>query len=418
MRLALISYHTSPLAPLGSSSAGGMNVYVRRLAEGLAERGVEVDVFTRRDNIDGSKELEFTPGARLIQVRAGPPRVISKAELAAHTPSFAESVARYVSCRDLHYDVIHSHYWLSGLAAQALRSGDQTLVHMFHTLSRVKRLYQPDAGSSDAASRDYAELTLLKSGHTLVFSTESEVEDVERIYGFRPSSVAFIPPGVDPERFAPGKSEQARRLLGLEGGPLILFVGRMDRAKGVDLLLEALSILRSSERWKALRLAVVGGDDNRRDAVARAELGRLHSIVQELGLAEAVLFQGVVPQEKLPAFYAASDVCAVPSRYESFGMVALEALSSGRPVVGFESRGLEQTVRHGRTGMLVPAGDVEGLAGALASVLSDRGLSHRMGMAARESVKKFTWDRVADESVNLYGRLMDDAQEGFALRSS
>ncbi|HEV3309724.1 MAG TPA: glycosyltransferase, partial [Chloroflexota bacterium] len=202
LRVALISYHTSPLASLGSSAAGGMNVYVRRLAEGLAENEIEVDVFTRHEGGESAKELEFTPGARLITVRAGPTRVLSKAELAGYTPAFARSLACYTSSRKLQYDVIHSHYWLSGLAAQALRTSRQPLVHMFHTLGRVKRHYQPDAGASDPASRDYGELSLLRSGQTVVFSTAAEVDDVERMYGFPPESVAIIPPGVDGDRFA------------------------------------------------------------------------------------------------------------------------------------------------------------------------------------------------------------------------
>jgi D-inositol-3-phosphate glycosyltransferase len=417
--VAIVSYHTSPLASLGSSAAGGMNVYVRRLAEGLADRGVEVDIFTRRDSIDAPKELEFTPGARVMTVRAGPPRHLSKAQLAGYAPSFAHSLSRLSHATNRRYDIIHSHYWLSGLAGQTLRTADQPLVHMFHTLSRVKQHYQPDAGRGDPPSRDYGERTLLKSKHTLVFSTDAEVEDVERMYGFRPSSVAIIPPGVDGDRFAPRPAEDARKILGLRPGPLVLFVGRMDRAKGVDFLLEAAALLRQGGGWQDLQVVVVGGDDHNRDAVARSELDRLNVIVRDLGLENTVAFRGVVPQEQLPLYYAACDLCAVPSRYESFGMVALEAMSSGRPVVGFRCRGLEQTVRDGRMGFLVDSGDVEALAGAMGRVLSDHCLGCRMGIAARESVKGFSWHRVADSTIGLYTSLVEESTETrSALRSS
>lgn len=411
MRVALISYHTSPLARLGSSSAGGMNVYVRRLAEGLADCGVEVDVFTRRDSAGSPLELEFTPGARLVTVRAGPDRVLPKSDLAAHTPHFAAALTDYVSSRDISYDVIHSHYWLSGVAAQSLRRSAEPIVHMFHTLGRVKRMYQPDAGQADAPSRDYAELSLLRSSHTLVFSTDAEVDDVERVYRFRPASVALIPPGVDRERFSPIDRHQARALLNLSADKVVLFVGRMDRAKGVDALLRAAARLRTARDQHRVKLVVVGGDDDHRDSVAARELARLRTIVHELELDEIVEFRGVVPQESLPMYYAASDVCAVPSRYESFGMVALEALSAGRPVVGFRSRGLEQTVRSGQTGFLVPSGDVDGLAQALDQILSDHVVARAMGLAARESVKRFSWEHVVEQTLSLYSTLLSVSPE-------
>jgi len=417
MRVALISYHTSPLASLGSSSAGGMNVYVRRLAEGLAARDVEVDVFTRQECLDCEPEQEFTPGARLITVRAGPGRVISKGELAGYAPCFAGNLSRYIARRGIQYDVIHSHYWLSGLAAQALRTSHQPVVHMFHTLGRVKRHYQPDAGANDPASRDYGELRLLRSRDTLVFSTDSEVDDVERLYGVRPQSVAIIPPGVDASFFAPVDRGAARRALGLTSEAVIVFVGRMDPAKGVDLLLAATSILREGHAAD-IRVVIVGGDDGNRDAVAHRELERLKGIARRLGVEHVVRFDGLVPQTRLPAYYAAADVCAVPSRYESFGMVALEALSAGRPVVGFRSPGLEQTVQDGRSGFLVPSGDVEALAGALGTLVSDRQLARRMGLTARESARRFSWERVADQTLQLYEHLLAAGSDTLALRSS
>lgn len=419
MRVAMVSYHTSPLASLGSSAAGGMNVYVRRLCEGLAERGHEVTIFTRQDSVDVPKELEFTPGARVMTVRAGPSRALSKIQLAEYAPIFAERLACIVRGATEPYDVVHSHYWLSGLAAQALRTGNQPLVHMFHTLSRVKQHYQADAGQGDPASRDYGERTLLKSEDTLVFSTEAEVEDVEHMYGFRPISTAIIPPGVDRDRFTPLPSQYARDVLDLGPDPVVLFVGRMDRAKGVDLLLEACATLRRQDVKRKMQVVIVGGDDQNRDSVARSELQRLKAITSELGLGDFTLFRGVVPQEQLPLYYAAADVCVVPSRYESFGMVAVEAMSSGRPVVGFRSRGLEQTVRDGRTGLLVEVGNGEALGRAIGRVLDDPALGRRIGMAARESVQQFSWERVADSTSDLYDALIANVgNKQPALRSS
>lgn len=418
MRVAMVSYHTSPLASLGSSAAGGMNVYVRRLCEGLADRGHEVSVFTRQDSVEQPRELEFTPGARLVAVRAGPTRPLSKIKLAEYTPVFADRLSRLVGCGHERFDVVHSHYWLSGLAAQALRTSNQPLIHMFHTLSRVKRHYQPDAGQGDPVSRDYGERALLKSDHTLVFSTEAELDDVERMYGFRPSSTAIIPPGVDRDRFSPMAARRAREQLSLGSQLVVLFVGRMDRAKGVDQLLEACaSLLRG--RSRDIRLVIVGGDDHHRDSVAQSELERLKSISSELSLEGVIDFRGVVPQDELPLYYAASDVCVVPSRYESFGMVAIEAMSSGRPVVGFRSRGLEQTVRDGKTGLLVEAGDSVALGQAIGKVLDDPALGYRMGMAAREAVKPFSWERVADATSELYDQLLSTRTSSRpALRSS
>ncbi len=275
MRVALISYHTSPLATLGSSAAGGMNLYVRRLAEGLAGSGFEVDVFTRRDSRSMPESLEFTPGARLLTVRAGPERVLSKVELAAHTMPFAHRVVKFVSENNLRYDVIHSHYWLSGLAATAIRVQDEPIVHMFHTLSRVKQLYQPPSMGNDPPSRDYAEMRLLRSNISLVFATEAEIEDVELAYGFRPESVALIPPGVDQDRFFPQDAELAKDVLGLAGCKVVLCVGRMDRAKGVEDLLAAVASLNVKQGLSQnFRLVIVGGNDHRRDGVAGEELAQ------------------------------------------------------------------------------------------------------------------------------------------------
>ncbi len=251
MRVAIISYHTSPLAALGSSSAGGMNLYVRRLAEGLAARGVYVDVYTRRDGRHSPPITAFSPGARLISIPAGPERLLNKIELAAYTLPFTRQVAKFVAEESIQYDIIHSHYWLSGLAAQALKTNGQPLVHMFHTLSRVKRLYQPGANASDSPSRDCAEMRLLRADARLVFATGAEIDDVERVYGFRPKSVAIIPPGVDHDRFSPRDAQSARDALGLGPEKIVVCVGRMDRAKGVDALLEAAAVLQGASRVRA-----------------------------------------------------------------------------------------------------------------------------------------------------------------------
>jgi D-inositol-3-phosphate glycosyltransferase len=403
LRIALISYHTSPLAPLGSSAAGGMNLYVRKLAEGLGRMGIAVDVFTRRDAPGIPLVREVAPNVHLYSLPIGPPRVMTKVELAAYALPFGETLAALVAERGLSYDVIHSHYWLSGLAALRLHEGGQPLVHMFHTLSRVKRAYQPDAGIGDAPWREDAEIRLLHMANVLVLATSAELEDVRRLYGFSPAHVAIIPPGVDQNRFVPSDAAAAQRRLHLEGKRVVLFVGRMDRAKGIDMLLSAAARLRRHPDLSSdLRIVIVGGDDNRRDSVARREVTRLKSIAHNLHLSDIVEFRGVIPQEQLPLYYAAADVCAIPSLYESFGMVALEAMACGRPVVGFKARGLEQTVQNGRSGLLVAAGDVPAFAAALEQVLLDRCLARRFGIAGREAVRQFTWDAVVERSYQLY----------------
>jgi D-inositol-3-phosphate glycosyltransferase len=295
-------------------------------------------------------------------------------------------------------------------------------------------------------------MRLLRADARLVFATGAEIDDVERVYGFRPKSVAIIPPGVDHDRFSPRDAQSARDALGLGPEKVVVCVGRMDRAKGIDALLEAAAVLQGASRARAgrndreltktslvgdyppartgqnhqeltktslvgdyppartatsrsgaeFKVVIVGGNDHRRDGVAAQELARLKAIARELHISKVVEFRGVVPQEELPLYYAAADVCAVPSRYESFGMVALEAMASGRPVVGFASRGLQQTVRHGRSGLLVPPGDVNGMAAAIGHVLSDDALARRMGIAARESVRGFTWDEVVERSLAVY----------------
>ncbi len=370
-----------------------MNVYVRRLADDLTEIGLRVDVFTRRTDRATPEIVETEAGARVIHLAAGPPRHLPKSVLPLHIPAMVSAFRWFTQRESVEYDILHSHYWLSGLVALRLRAETAALiVHMFHTLSQVKELYSGQADPGDTALRFDGERCVMTGADAIVGATTAEREHMEQLYGRSPARFAVIPPGVDTALFRPFDAAASRRRLHLAGERIILFAGRPDPMKGLDLLLRALAEI--APTTPGIKLVVVGGqNDGSRRRAAR------------LGVANRVEFRGSVPQHELPLYYSAADLCAVPSSYESFGMVAVESMACQTPVVAFPVGGLATTVSDGQTGFLAGGRTSGDFASAL-----QRGLRYAeresMGRRARLSIQRYNWPSVARTTADLYAEVL------------
>ncbi len=404
-RLAVMSTHTSPLARAGTTKAGGMNVYVADLSRQLAEIGWEVDIFTRRDRADAPAVEELAPGARLFHVDAGPPIGLPPIEVAAHVSEFTagvERIAEQSMGQTAAYDLIHSHYWVAGLSGIELsRRWECPHAVMFHTLGAVKEVFQ----QPEPAFRVAGERRVVACADLVIAATAHERAFLIGQYGADAARVQVAPCGIDLEVFHPAGAEASRRRLatalpelGVEDGPGILFVGRLEQAKGADLLAQALPLIESE---RAASLWIVGGDE--RDEAERA---RLRALAAAGGVAERVRFVNAVGRDLLPDLYRAAAVCAVPSAYESFGLVAVEAMASGTPTVATRVGGLASTVAHGKTGFLVSDRQPSAFAAAIGQLLGDEARRQRMGAAAAAAMEVYSWRNVARSILNLYEELL------------
>jgi D-inositol-3-phosphate glycosyltransferase len=406
-RVALLSVHTCPLAALGGKETGGMNVYVREVARELGRLGYGVDVFTRNQDPSVPRVVPLGYGARVIHVTAGPRRPVSRRLLLGHLPAFADGIAAFAREAGTHYALAHGHYWLSGIAALELgRRFGVPVVQMFHTLGRRKDLVAREASERELPERLEAESRLAREADRLVAATPAERADLAWYCGADLSRVRVIPCGVDVDLFRPGEQAAARARLGLGPGPILLFVGRLTPIKGLETLLRALARLVSEPRAPGgLRLRIVGGD---RDERPDGERARLRRLAAESGVRASVDFHGPQAQSALPDYYRAADLCLIPSRHESFGMVALEAMASGLPVIASRVGGLRFTVRDGTTGLLVPEGDDAALAAAITALLADGSRRRELGRKAVEWAQSFAWPCVARALAGLYAELIPE----------
>src|SRR5579884_60098 len=403
-RVALLSVHGCPLDQLGSREVGGMQLYVRELSRELGRAGLFVDVFTRKTRPNLPRVVEFGERARVVHLDAGPTRRIDKNAVVEHLPAFIDNLERFVQRERIEHAVVHSHYWLSGwVGARLAELWRVPHVAMFHTLGRVKNRANTHAGGRrgvlETTMRNEIERRVVRSADAIVASTAQELNALVEGYGARPEQVSVIPPGVDLRAFEPVDRGLARAALGL-AGEVLLFVGRLDPVKGVDTLLQALAELKDRP---TLRLLVAGGSPP--GGRVDADEAYLRHLAAELGVAERVTWLGPVDQERLPLYYAAADACAVPSRYESFGLVALEALACGAALVAAPVGGLPQIVRDGESGLLVPERTPALFADRIARVLDDPKLAARLRANARRAVLDFSWAANAARTRALYERL-------------
>jgi D-inositol-3-phosphate glycosyltransferase len=387
-----------------------MNVYVRELSSALARKGVTCDVYTRRWSLELPDVVMIEPGFAVHHVDAGPPCPVAKETLQDHVAEFTESVIeKMTDPRQAGVDgeagaqAIHANYWLSGLAGHAIKHRlGLPLVSTFHTLDRVKAEASPEeVESAEPGRRARAESEIIGCSDALLASCSVEVDQLVELYGADPTRVEVVPLGVDHAFFSPGDRAHARRALGLGGAdPLLLFVGRIQPLKGADVAVRAFSIL--SRSIPSAKLLVVGGPSGPR---GEAEVATLHKTVEELGLVESVHFVPPQPHELLSTFYRAADCCLVPSRSESFGLVALEAAACGTPVVAAAVGGLTTLVKHGRTGYLVEDGDADAYARFAAEICTEPFLQAGLGAGGVQMASDYSWSITAARLRRLYDHL-------------
>ncbi len=384
LRIAQLCVHACPLRFLGSGTSGGMNVYVRELTRVLTRLGVHTDIFTLwHDDLD-AQGIRFANSTRLIHIDVGDGN-LSKEDTIDTLPQFAAKVLDFVERNDLEYDVIHSHYWLSAWVGERLKSRLRTPhITTFHTLGKVKEQAKP--GHLEPEPRKLAESQAVSSTERIIVSTIDERDDLADLYDADPNKIKVIPPGVDLSLFQPVDMSEARASLGINASKVLLFVGRLDPLKGVDILLHAFSML-SKER--DLHLVIVGGN-----VVEHDEETRLKALTRELGIASRVDFREPVDHDMLHLLYSTANVTVVPSYHESFGLVAVESLACGTPVVASNRGGLSTTITDGENGFLVDELSPEAFSTRLARLLDDDELEARLRANSRSSVRKYSWDAV------------------------
>ena len=404
-RLAAISLHTSPLAQPGTGDAGGMNVYVDQTSRRLAARGVEVEIFTRATSSDQPPVAELAPGVLVRHIVAGPFEGLDKEELPGQLCSFAAGVMR-AEARSApgHYDVVHSHYWLSGQVGYLAKDRwGVPLVHSAHTLAKVKNAAMADDDEPEPRGRLIGEEQVVAEADRLIANTASEAADLVALYDADPARIDVVPPGVDTDVFTPGDLRQARAATGIgQDDAVIVFAGRIQPLKGPDVLVRGIGLLAQRHPERRWRVVIVGGVSG----TGRLGGHRLDELAARLGVSEFIDFRPPVPAADLVDLYRAADVVAVPSYNESFGLVALEAQAAGTPVIAAAVGGLTVAVADGISGLLVPGHDPGDWADALAAVVLDPAKRARMSIAAPVHAGRFSWDVTVDGLLASYDRAL------------
>lgn len=405
MRVAIISMHTSPLEQPGSGDAGGMNVYVNATAAQLAKQGVEVDVFTRATRPSLGETVEVAPGYRVINIVAGPYEGLEKEDLPTQLVAFTGGILAYVRCQHARYDLIHSHYWLSGQVGWLLRDlWEVPQVHTAHTLAAVKNLARGADDAPETEARRICEQQVVDNADLMVVNTVEEAKDLVAHYDARRSAIAVVAPGADVEVFSPGtdrNTEKARRELGVPlHAKVVAFVGRLQDFKGPQVLLRAAAEMTDADPQRPLRVLICGGASGQHSSAESYT-----RLARKLGLGGIVRFLDPRPPEELVSVYRAADLVAVPSSNESFGLVALEAQAAGTPVVAAKVGGLPIAVADGQTGRLLDTHDPQHWARALGELLDDDATRIAMGEAAVHHAAQFSWEHSAAKLREVYGSL-------------
>ncbi len=386
IRIAMLSVHSCPMGNLGARDTGGMSVYIRELARELGRQGHTVDVYTRAHDPVDSQIVNLGQHARLIHLRAGEEEEIHKLAVYSYLPDFACNLENFRKNNGLQYDLVFSHYWLSGWVGKYLQQWWQVPhVIMFHTLGAVKNAI--GIGEDAPELRLVTETNSAQNCHHIMATTEREKEELMVRYGASPGKISVIPCGVNLELFQPLDKEIARQQLGLADDKIILFVGRIEPLKGVAPLLKAIAYLQNIQ---GLRLVIIGGDE-----YSQPEIEKLQKLSGDLHIQDSVTFLGLIKHEQLPYYYNAADVCVVPSFYESFGLVALESLACGTPVVATDVGDLKSIIRQGETGYVVTDNAPQGLADKIALLLS-KPADAKFVFSIRASVSRFSWPNIAE----------------------
>lgn len=406
-RIAVLCVHTSPLDSFGGKKTGGMNIYVREMAREMGQRGVQVDVFTRRQH-PATPEVDSALGenVRVIQVPCGPPTPLDPDAVYEHIAQFTAGVIAFNTKTDgRRYDIVYSHYWLSGLVAHKLKEVWGTpFAQMFHTLGHMKHRITPDYSARVPSDvRTTNEMKLVNWADGIIAATPAEHAQLLWLYRADRRRITIVPPGVDAALFKPLSELEAKVRLGYRADERVfLFVGRIERLKAIDTILEAVQILRTQDEaaLEGVRFAIIGG--SRTDP----ELLALMALAESLGVADVVDFLGAREQSVLADYYAASTAVIMPSDYESFGMVALEAMASGTPVIASQVGGLAYLVRDNETGYLVPSREPQLLAARIHHLITQPNEQERLARNAANLAKHYAWPRIVDKLLAAFSEMI------------
>ncbi len=398
-RLALISVHASPIAPMGGKKTGGMNIYIRKVAEEFARRGVQVDIFTRRTAADMPAVEQLSENLRVVNVTAGMQWPLAPDDIYPHLPEFTAGVIAFATRHNVVYDLVYSHYWLSGWVASKLHEIWGTpFVQMFHTLGHMKNRVISTDSDTTPNQRIRVETDVARDADRVIAATPAEYAQLRWLYRVNRRKIGIISPGVDIEQFHTMSVDEARREIGMAlDAKVLLFAGRIEPIKAIDTLIRALPIIQAQnpDLYANLYTMIVGGDPS---DVLDEEMTRLQALARDLHVEEHVRFVAAKEHNALLPYYAAASALVMPSIYESFGMVALEAMATGTPVIASAVGGLTYLVKDGETGYLVPSREADALADRIVMLLT---LPPESYMAMRTSAvacaRHFTWTFIVDE---------------------
>ena len=406
--LAILSVHTSPLAPMGGKKTGGMNVYIRELAYELGQRGINVDIFVRRStNEEPSIDYGIGDNVRVIYLDAGPVDLLQPDQIFPYLSEFTARLMKFSTMHNTHYDIVYSHYWLSGWVAAKLQEAWGTpFVQMFHTLGQMKkRIKTHDMVLPD--QRISTETQVISWADRIIAATPAEHSQLVWLYRANRRKIEIIPPGVNTSRFQPLSKKTAREQLGLDQNKhILLFVGRIEPLKSVDTIIQSLDVMRQQNPTALdnLQFAIIGGDPNDQ---SDEEMVRLQRLTQALNLEDAVLFLGAKDQNLLPNYYAAATAVVMPSDYESFGMVALEAMAMGTPVIASKVGGLAFLVKDSETGFHIPVREPSALAERIMALITDDAKTEKMGQQASHLAQGYDWAKIVDRILALFDDILE-----------
>jgi D-inositol-3-phosphate glycosyltransferase len=398
LRIVILSAHSCPVGDLGAKDTGGMSVYIRELARELGNLGHTVDVYTRIHDPADSLIEHMGPNSHLIHLKAGKEATIQKIDVYNSLPEFIRNLEKFWIENNLTYDIIFSHYWISALVGRYFQQKYKIpYITMYHTLGAIKNAI--GIGEDEPSLRIESEKETIEDCRKIIVATDKEKQDITFYYHALPQKISVVPCGVNTGLFRPYGKTQSRKMLGLTDNKILLFVGRIDPLKGIDQLLKAVQLMKDRDD---LRLIIVGGDSG-----SRTEVEKLQKLAEELDISDRVTFQGIVKQDMLPYFYSAADVCVVPSYYESFGLVPLESLACGTPVVAANVAELKNIIKQGETGYIVPDNSPEKLAAAVSMVLNNKPQKLESPAAIRASVSGWDWANIAGKVASEMQSVLD-----------